>query len=82
LMFRDILRWSAADVAELFDTTVPAVNSALQRARATLADPGIGRRHSAPSDTAHRARLARYLDAFERCDVESLVALLGQETHR
>jgi RNA polymerase sigma-70 factor (ECF subfamily) len=82
LMFRDILRWSAADVAELFDTTVPAVNSALQRARATLADPRIDQRHSAPSDTAHRARLARYLDAFERCDVESLVALLRQETHR
>jgi hypothetical protein len=49
---------------------------------ATLADPRIGHSRSAPSDTAHLTRLARYLDAFERFDVELLVALLCEETHR
>jgi RNA polymerase sigma-70 factor (ECF subfamily) len=79
LILRDVLRWSAADVAQLLDTTVTSVNSAVYRARATLANPDTGPRRSGPSDTAHRARLARYLDAFERSDVESLAALLRED---
>lgn len=79
LILRDVLRWSAADVAQLLDTTVTSVNSAVQRARATLADPDTSRRLSGPWDTARRARLATYLDAFERSDVESLVALLRED---
>jgi RNA polymerase sigma-70 factor, ECF subfamily len=82
LILRDVLRWSAADVAQLLDTTVTSVNSAVQRARTTLADPGTCPRRSGPSDTAHRARLARYIDAFERSDVESLVALLREDAVR
>jgi RNA polymerase sigma-70 factor, ECF subfamily len=82
LILRDVLRWSAADVAQLLDTTVTSVNSAVQRARATLADPGTCPRRSGPSDTAHRARLAGYIDAFERSDVESLVALLREDAGR
>ena len=79
MILHDVLRWSAADVAQLLDTTVPSVNSAVQRARAAMADRDISPRRSGPSYTAHRARLATYLDAFERCDVESLVALLRQD---
>jgi RNA polymerase sigma-70 factor (ECF subfamily) len=79
LILRDVLRWSAADVAQLLGTTVTAVNSAVRRARATLADPDSGPRRSGPSDTALRARLARYLEAFERSDVESLAALLRED---
>jgi RNA polymerase sigma-70 factor (ECF subfamily) len=81
LILRDVLRWSAADVAQLLDTTVTSVNSAVQRARATLANPGTRSRRSGPSG-AHRARLARYIDAFERSDVESLVALLREDAVR
>jgi RNA polymerase sigma-70 factor (ECF subfamily) len=79
LILRDVLRWSAADVAQLLDTTVTSVNSAVYRARATLANPDTSPRRSSPSHTAHRARLASYLDAFDRCDVESLAALLRQD---
>jgi RNA polymerase sigma-70 factor, ECF subfamily len=79
VILRDVLRWSAADVAQLLDTTVAAVNSAVQRARVTLADPDRSPRGRGPSDIAHRARLVRYLDAFERSDVESLVTLLRQD---
>jgi len=79
LILRDVLRWSAADVAQLLDTTVTSVNSAVYRARATLANPDTSPRRSSPSDTAHRARLARYLDAFERSDVGSLAALLRED---
>jgi RNA polymerase sigma-70 factor, ECF subfamily len=53
----------------------------VQRARATLANPGTRPRRSGPSGT-HRARLARYIDAFERSDVESLVALLREDAVR
>jgi RNA polymerase sigma-70 factor, ECF subfamily len=81
LILRDVLRWSAADVAQFLDTTVTSVNSAVQRARATLANPGTRPRRSGPSGT-HRARLARYIDAFERSDVESLVALLREDAVR
>jgi RNA polymerase sigma-70 factor, ECF subfamily len=79
LILRDVLRWSAADVAQLLGTTVTAVNSAVRRARATLADPDASPRRSGPSDTGLRARLERYLEAFERSDVESLAALLRED---
>jgi len=75
LLLADVLGWSAAEVAESLDTTVPAVNSALQRARATLASRDV----SASSGEPDPALLARYLDAFERFDVEALTALLHEE---
>ena len=75
LILRDVLAWSAADVACLLDTSAASVNSALQRARATLRRP----EPADPLDDAHRALLARYVDAFERYDVEALTALLHED---
>lgn len=80
LILRDVLRWKATEVAELLGTTAPAVNSALQRARSTLATSDLtttdrpDRPH--PIDGPQRDLLARYVDAFERYDVESLISLL------
>jgi RNA polymerase sigma-70 factor, ECF subfamily len=73
-----VLRWQAAEVAELLGTSVPAVNSALQRARATLAAlPGASRPHTVAAGQAEL--LGRYLTAFERYDMPSLVALLHED---
>jgi RNA polymerase sigma-70 factor (ECF subfamily) len=81
LILRDVLRWKAVEVAELLDTTVASVNSALQRARSTLAarnatDP---RPHC---EVAQREVLARYVDAFERYDLELLCSILREEARR
>jgi RNA polymerase sigma-70 factor (ECF subfamily) len=78
LILREVLRWQATEVAELLDTTVASVNSALQRARATLASRDV---EEAPTavDADHEALLARYVDAFERYDITSLVALLRDD---
>ena len=78
LLLREVLRWRAEEVAQLLDTTVASVNSALQRARATMAAVG-GEAETEPLDDVHRALLARYVDAFERYDVEGLVALLHED---
>ncbi|MDQ1368796.1 MAG: polymerase sigma-70 factor, subfamily [Acidimicrobiaceae bacterium] len=79
LILREVLRWQATEVAELLDTSVASVNSALQRARATLAS----RDHSAGTgqsmDADQQDLLARYVDAFERYDIERLVALLHED---
>ncbi len=76
LILREVLRWDAAEVAELLGTTVASVNSALQRARSTLAA-----RHPTADASYSRADqqqplLQRYVDAFERYDLDSLVSLL------
>jgi RNA polymerase sigma-70 factor (ECF subfamily) len=79
LILRDVLGWTAPEVAALLDTSVAGVNSALQRARATVdADlPAAPRATAAgPGD---RALLARYVDAWERGDVDGLVALLRED---
>ncbi|MEA2507180.1 MAG: polymerase sigma-70 factor, subfamily [Actinomycetota bacterium] len=80
LILREVLRWRATEVAELLDTTVPSVNSALQRARATLAaiDPA-STEADRRMDDSQRALLARYVDAFERYDMDSLTALLHRD---
>ncbi len=79
LILREVLRWQAAEVAELLGTSVASVNSALQRARATLS----ARDADAPvADVVagdQRALLARYVDAFERYDISSLVSLLHDD---
>ena len=75
LILADVLRWSVAEVAQLLDTTVPAVNSALQRARATLRSGGVEGRPDA-LDEPDAALLERYVDAFERYDIDRLVELL------
>jgi RNA polymerase sigma-70 factor (ECF subfamily) len=77
LILREVLRWKASEVAELLGTTVVSVNSALQRARATLADADLTQNDAMDDD--QRALLARYVDAFERFDIESLVSLLHED---
>ncbi len=79
LILREVLRWQAAEVAELLDTTVASVNSALQRARATLASRQLDAQEPDAVDADQRALLARYVDAFERYDIPSLVALLRDD---
>jgi RNA polymerase sigma-70 factor (ECF subfamily) len=78
LILREVLRWKATEVAELLETSVASVNSALQRARATLAAADV-EALSEPDDEEQRALLARYVDAFERYDMDSLTSLLHQD---
>ncbi len=79
LLLAEVLGWSASEIAGALETTVPAVNSALQRARATLAEsaPPEGRVETLTPSQA--TLLARYVDAFERYDVEALAALLRED---
>ncbi|MGF0118477.1 sigma-70 family RNA polymerase sigma factor [Promicromonospora sp. Marseille-Q5078] len=87
LVLREVLRWSAAEVAALLDTTVASVNSALQRARATLGakalnregDDGDGPGKDPQWAAVDQDLLERYLDAFERYDMDALVALLHED---
>jgi len=80
LILREVLRWKADEVAELLDTSVASVNSALQRARATLdASNPSETDQFRPMDDEQQALLARYVDAFERYDLDSLVALLHED---
>jgi RNA polymerase sigma-70 factor (ECF subfamily) len=80
LILREVLRWKASEVAELLDTSVASVNSALQRARATLSSTDVSAADaSAPLNDEDRALLARYVDAFERYDMESLTSLLHED---
>jgi RNA polymerase sigma-70 factor (ECF subfamily) len=80
LILREVLHWHAEEVAELLETTVASVNSALQRARATIAASADAEPGSAEElDDAKRALLARYVDAFERYDMEALTSLLRQD---
>ncbi len=78
LLLADVLGCSAAETAEALEMTVPAVNSALQRARTTLASRNL-RPETATLGKAHSELLARYGDAFERYDVDALVALLHED---
>ncbi len=83
LILREVLRWQATEVAELLDTTVASVNSALQRARATLEASGITDSDAAaPLDEQQRELLARYVDAFERYDLDALVTLLSEDVRQ
>jgi RNA polymerase sigma-70 factor, ECF subfamily len=78
LILRDVLRWRAAEVAVLLETSADAVNSALRRARAAL---GAIDRDAAPGEPSagDRELLAAYIDAFERNDVDALVGLLRED---
>ena len=80
LVLRDVLQFSAAEVAEQLDTSATAVNSALQRARAALAEasPQEGTMRK-PGDRAVRETVERYIHAFEAADVNTLVTLLTDD---
>ncbi|HET6874491.1 MAG TPA: sigma-70 family RNA polymerase sigma factor [Acidimicrobiales bacterium] len=81
LVLCEVLSWPATDAAELLGTSVAGVNSALQRARATLAQlPAGGRPRPLDSDTAEL--LERYVDAFERYDMDALVKLLHDDAYQ
>ena len=78
LILCEVLRWPAVEVAELLDSSVASVNSALQRARATLASIPVESLDSV-IDPEHEALLARYVAAFERYDIPELVTLLRED---
>ena len=76
----EVLRWKAAEVAELLETSVASVNSALQRARATLEAANVTATDTAVSvDDVDAALLARYVEAFESYDMDALTALIHED---
>jgi len=77
LILCEVLRWKAAEVAELLETSLASVNSALQRARATLEATDTTTASSA--DEVDSELLARYVDAFESYDMEALTALIHED---
>ena len=81
LILREVLRWKADEVAELLETTVASVNSALQRARATLAQKDLVEGDPTPGvlDAEQEALLQRYVVAFEQYDMDALTSLLSQD---
>lgn len=80
LILREVLRWKAQEVAELLETSVASVNSALQRARASIEARKIQPADKVDvMDEAQKALLARYVDAFERYDMDSLTSLLRED---
>jgi RNA polymerase sigma-70 factor (ECF subfamily) len=78
LILRDVLSWTGPEVAELLDSTVAAVNSALQRARATV-EQELPSELRPPDAETERELLRRYVDAWERVDIDGLVALLRED---
>ncbi len=78
LILREVLHWSAAEIAELLGISVASVNSALQRARATLRGLPAATR-SIDVDEQTRSRVGRYAQALESSDVTALTALLAHE---
>jgi RNA polymerase sigma-70 factor (ECF subfamily) len=78
LILHDVLGFQASETADLLDVSVAAVNSALQRARTTLASRD-GELRPAPPTNDDSALLARYVQAWERADVDALVALLRED---
>jgi RNA polymerase sigma-70 factor (ECF subfamily) len=78
LLLTEVLGWSATEVAESLETSIAAVNSAVQRARATLGNRDSGSAEETLTD-AQSKLLERYVDAFHRYDVDDLVALLRED---
>jgi RNA polymerase sigma-70 factor, ECF subfamily len=80
LILCEVLRWQAREVAELLDTSVASVNSALQRARATLESRGVSSSDPvAPMDREQRELLSRYVDAFQCYDIDALTSLIQED---
>ena len=80
LILCEVLRWKASEVAELLETSVASVNSSLQRARATLEAGNVAAVDTPPAvDGADAELLARYVDAFERYDMDALTSLIHED---
>ena len=80
LILCEVLRWKASEVAELLETSVASVNSALQRARATLETTEVSAVDTPPSvEAADAELLARYVEAFERYDMDALTSLIHED---
>jgi len=80
LILCEVLRWKASEVAELLETSVASVNSSLQRARATLEAGNVAALDTPPSvEPADAELLARYVDAFERYDMDALTSLIHED---
>jgi RNA polymerase sigma-70 factor (ECF subfamily) len=80
LILCEVLRWKASEVAELLETSVASVNSALQRARATLEESNLNASDTSPSvDEADAELLARYVQAFEQYDMDALTSLIRED---
>ena len=83
LILREVLDWQATEVAELLETSVQSVNSALQRARATLAKTNAdGATRAQPLSAADRAMLERYVAAFEAYDLSALTSLIREDARQ
>jgi RNA polymerase sigma-70 factor, ECF subfamily len=80
LILCEVLRWKASEVAELLETSVASVNSALQRARATLEEREIAPTDAPQAmDSEQKELLARYVDAFQRYDISALTSLIRED---
>jgi RNA polymerase sigma-70 factor (ECF subfamily) len=79
LILGEVLQWKASEIAELLDTSVAAVNSALQRARASLQAADVADAGDGALSEQDRELLARYVDAFERYDMDALTALIHED---
>jgi RNA polymerase sigma-70 factor (ECF subfamily) len=79
LIFREVLRWKAEEVAELLETSVQSVNSALQRARATIAASNISDEMPSEPNEEQRKLVARYVKAFESYDMDALTSVLHDD---
>ena len=79
LILCEVLRWKASEVAQLLDTSVASVNSALQRARATLDQHDLAAEQPLPLAEVDREMLDRYVAAFEAYDVEALTSLIRED---
>jgi RNA polymerase sigma-70 factor (ECF subfamily) len=80
LILCEVLRWKASEAAELLETSVAGINSALQRARATLDAAGVASSDPTPEMDSHqRELLARYVKAFEAYDIDQLTAVIRED---
>jgi RNA polymerase sigma-70 factor, ECF subfamily len=79
LILCEVLRWKATEVAELLETSVASVNSALQRARATLEASDVSTEGPVSLDAADADLLARYVEAFQNYDMDALTSLIAED---
>jgi RNA polymerase sigma-70 factor (ECF subfamily) len=79
LILCEVLRWKAAEVAELLETSVASVNSALQRARTTLEASDVSTEGPVSLDAADAELLARYVEAFQNYDMDALTSLIAED---